>query len=375
MNKSKSINTIFIGIELFALFLGSLIMPDAYSDEYYVNKTNFILEKNGRDFSSLSIHPNGEDWLFTECSKDFDPNGDCYVLRFNLLNKKLQRYNLPSNYLYGFVKFSPSGKYIVFNRAPKHDGSEDGFRRSIEKSEILMMQSDGKNFTIIPLNKDIKFLPIMSHDETKIAYWRSAALLPSKSRVLSIDFDVYEYDLKNKNEKLFSGPHHFLDAGELQYFSNNEIILSSYGPRKYGQSIGAYLKKFNGSEVYKLERGEMDLPTPLFVEIGNVRNPSIDENGKIYLSGQPPSLGMSFVKISPMNEVIFWQANKELAMSGFKQITVSPNGKYIAFIYVAAGKNYRDNKNSFGLFDVSNSNWTSIVIPDLTKYELIEIEF
>lgn len=349
-------------------------MANSYSVETYLNQpsNDFSLERNGRDFKSLSIHPNGEDWFFTECSREFDLNGDCYVLQYSLKTKKLQRYDLPSNYLYGYANFSPQGRYIIMSRTPKHNGSKKEYQDAIEKSEITIMQSDGKNFTILPIANGNKILPIMSKNEMKISYWRSATLIPFRNTLISADFDVYEYDLENEKEELFSGPYNFFDPGNIQYFSENEILLSSYGPKKYIAS-SEYSRKFNGSQIYKIQKGRNDSLTPFFVEIANVKDPSIDRYGNIYLTGQPPRLGSSFVKITPNKDVIFWQANTNLALSGFREVITDPNGKYVAFVYVAEGKNYRDRKNSFGILYVNNGSWVPVYIPELNKSTLLKI--
>lgn len=52
----------------------------------------FVSEKIGRSFSALSIHPNSEDWLISECSDELETGGGCYILKFNKNTEKLYRY-------------------------------------------------------------------------------------------------------------------------------------------------------------------------------------------------------------------------------------------------------------------------------------------
>lgn len=332
----------------------------------------FTLAKNGRDFDRVSIHPNSEDWLFTECSHALNPAGDCYVLRYSLKTQQLQRYQLPDGYLYSYASFSPQGHYIVISRAPKHDGSEAQIEQSIENAEIVVMRSDGTDFRVLPLAKGSKLAPFMSPDETKIAYWRPGVLRPPGSKTMSADFDVYEYDLKSQSDSLFSGRNQFFGAGNAQYISADEILLSSYGPRKYAQSMSEYQKKYKGSEVYKLKRNNPGLPDPSFTEIEHARNSSADNQGNTYFSGQKlPSPGASFFKKSPTGDITLWQ--QPLNLTALRYVIAAPDGRYIAFIYASEGSRYRDQKSAFGRLDTGTSQWIPIEMPALAASTLLPV--
>lgn len=368
-NKIKFIGAIFL------MFMGVFGMNEVHAKlpDADPSVSQFTLEKKGRDFAAISIHPNGDEWLFTECTTELDPKGACYVLHYDLKTKQLKRYDLPAGYLYSYANYSPLGNYIVMSRTPKHDSSEEKIQQAIEHSEIVMMRSDGADFRVLPIDQGSKLAPFMSKDETKVAYWRSGVLRPPESRSTSADFDICEYDLVTKSDHLFAGPHHFFGGGNAQYVSSDEILLGSYGPGKYAQSMGEYLKKFNGSEVYKLKRKTVDLPSPSFTTIEHARNPSVDKDGNVYLTGQPPTLGSSFARISPSGEIQYWREPINLGLSGFRQILASPNGRYIAFIYVAEGTNYRDQKSAFGRLETTSSLWTPMTIPALHTAALVPI--
>ncbi|MET3133959.1 hypothetical protein AAKU55_004252 [Oxalobacteraceae bacterium GrIS 1.11] len=347
---------------------------NAKSTEIGAVNFKFPLEKKGRDFEMFSIHPNGEEWLFTECSTELNSEGDCYVFNYNIISNKLQRYALPEGYLYGYANFSPKGNYILMSRAPKHDRSEVQITRSVEDSEIVMMRSDGTDFTVLPLKKGSKLAPFMSKDETKIAYWRSGIFREAGSKSISADFDVCEYDLNEKKDHLFAGPYHFFSGGNSQYISEGEILLGSYGPAKYGQSMGEYLKRHNGSEIYIIQRKSADLPTPSLIEVENARNPSIDEVGNIYLTGQKlPKFGSSFFKKSLDGEISLWQ--EPVNLTALRQVNVAPNGQYMAFIYAADGTNFRDQKSAFGRLNFENSQWVPVSIPALRDSILLSVRF
>lgn len=324
----------------------------------------FTLEKNGRDFDKISIHPNSEEWLFTECSRELNPEGDCHLLRYNINTKQLQRYLLPDGYLYSYASFSPQGNYIVMSRSPKHDGSEEKIRQSFENGEIVMMRSDGTDFRVLPIPKGRNLAPVMSKVETKIAYWRiSSQRLPGGDRGWG-DFDVHEYDLKTKREVLFVGPFHWVGGGNPQYLSENELMINSYSPRKNGQNMAnEYQKKYNYSQVYLLKRGAVDFPVPSFADVEHAQNSSADRAGNIYLDGQKmPGVGASFFRKAPSGEITLWRRPH---LGALRNATVAPNGQYIAFIYAAEGTRYSARKSAMGLLDTVDSKWLPVDIPSL----------
>lgn len=326
----------------------------------------FTLEKNGRDFDKISIHPNSEEWLFTECSRELNSGGDCHLLRYNINSKQLQRYLLPDGYLYSYASFSPQGNYIVMSRSPKHDGSEEKIRQSLENGEIVMMRSDGRDFRVLSIPKGRNLAPVMSKDETKVAYWRkSSGPLPPSRRSGLGDFDVREYDMRTQQDSIFAGLFHFLEGGNLQYLSENEILTSSYAPRKYAQSLSDYKKRFNSSEVYILTRGATETPDPTFTDVELAKRPSVDSEGNVYLDGQKmPGVGSALFRKSPSGEVTFW---RQPHLGGYGPIFVSaaPNGQYIAFIYSAEGTRWAEKKSAMGLLDMGSSKWLPVNIPPL----------
>jgi len=329
-----------------------------------VDAPKFTLEKNGRDFDRISIHPNSEEWLFTECSRELKPEGDCHLLRYNINSKQLQRYILPDGYLYSYASFSPQGNYIVISRSPKHDGSEEKIQQSFENGEIVMMRSDGTDFRVLPLPKGRNLAPVMSKDETKIAYWHiSSQRTPGGGRGWG-DFDMREFDLKTKQDTLFAGPFHFVSGGNSQYVSENEIMINSYSPRINGLNMAnEYQKKYNYSEVYLLKRGDVEIPVPSFADVEHAKNASADRAGNIYLDGQKmPSVGTALFRRTPSGEITFWQRPH---LGALRHVIVAPNGQYISFIYSADGTRWAEKKSAMGRLDIANSQWIPVSIPTL----------
>ena len=323
----------------------------------------FTTETNGRDFRGLSIFPNSEDWLFTECARDLNPEGDCYLLKYSLNSKQLQRYVLPAGYLYGNANISPSGSHIIFDRVPKHDGSDEMMNHSFDSGQILMMRTDGTDFSVLPISKGRILGPVMSRDEARIAYWRRTSAKGERHARHWSDGDVWEFQLRTGQDQLFAGPFHFFDGIISQYVSNDEVLLQTYATQSTVQ-ISDYRKMFNGSEVYKLRRGSTEFPAPSFIDIQNASSPSVDKEGNIYLSGQQlPKFGSAFFRKSPSGETDHWI--QPIFQPAGEINVVAPNGQYVAFMYVADGTSYADKKRAFGVLNLGTSEWQQVAIPPL----------
>lgn len=318
----------------------------------------------GRDFREISVHPNGEELLFVECSRELDPDGGCSVLRYHLTAKNLQRYTLPDGYFYITASFSPLGNYVVMSRVPKHDGSQEKVRQAHENSEIVLMKTDGTDFKVLPLAKGNKVAPIMSPDETRVAYWRST-LRPSGSKTLSSQFDVWEVNLNTRQDSLYAGPFSFFERSKLQYLSQDDILVGTWGPKEYAQSMTAYDKKYNNSHVYRIQRGMTTLSEPMLTEVEWASSPSIDKTGNLYFKGQRP--GISLFRKTVQGEIEQWKWPVRYAPGewggGPQNLIADPNGSYIAFTYEIKGTYSRDHKRGIGLLITQTSEWRVLNIP------------
>lgn len=347
---------------------GMPVMDIAHSDNLKTNSimSKFIPTKDGRGFDGLSIHPNNEEWVFTECSRELNPDGECHLLKYNPNTKLLQRLVLPEGYLYAHANFSPLGNYIVLDRIPRHDGSVEKMKQSVENGQIVVLRSDGTDFQILPISKGRNLGPIMSPDETKIAFWHRKSLKTERYAGDWSDGEIFEYDLKSKQNILFAGPFHFASGVMSRYTSSDNILLQTYATIDT-LSIHGYKKKFHNSEVYMLKRGSTVLPDPLFSDLNDATNPSADTVGNIYSVAwwESNKVGMSFFKKSSSGKIVYWPIPKAVGISGLRQLVAAPNGKYIAFIYVVQGARYSDQKNAIGILDTDCSAWFSVEFPHL----------
>lgn len=188
------------------------------------HRADALLAANGgREIRSLSIHPNGSDWLFVECVERIHQR--CDVMRYQLKTGRLYRYGLPEGFRYTYAHYSPQGRYIVMSRRKIPGDSEDEERRSLDESEIALMPSEGGVLAIIPAARN-KLSPFMSLDETRIAFWRSARLLPPGRRVRLLEFDLWEFDLSRGTERPFSGLFKFVEGDRRNTFRTTKFSSS-----------------------------------------------------------------------------------------------------------------------------------------------------
>jgi hypothetical protein len=319
----------------------------------------FELEKNGRNFGSIKISPNGEDWIFTEykfTGKNKDQS-EAHILILNIPTRKLYRYDLPAGYDYAFPIFSPKGNWILAIRYPSHDSSYAKFQKTLEHGEIVMMRPDGSDFQVLSAPKGRYVDPAMSPSETKIAYWSGATPRPEGSKTILANFNVYEYDLTTKQSSMFSGPFNYFGVGRLQYIDEDTLLLNADYPLVAPDDPFAYSKKYNNSQVYITKRGEKKLPAPAFSNIEHSMWASLDKNNNYYMYGQDPKKGASFTRVSAANEIKFWT----MPIMQPRSVIADPNGRYMAFQYTIG--ELRSKERAMGMLVLDSGEWFQVIIP------------
>jgi hypothetical protein len=325
-----------------------------------------VKQNNGRQFSGLSISNNGSEWLITECKFEPDPDAGCFILKYNLTQDKLYRFALPKGFQYQAPRFSSSGNWIVATRNPVHSGKPEDIQKSWEQSEIVMFRPDGSEFKVLPI-KGFNTSPVMSPGDKKIAFWTPKILnVGSKTRTKSLDYDVYEFDLKTQKVNLFSGIFNFVEVGPLQYLGEDQVIFFSYDTMdKLAGPIDPA-----GDKIYILDRDNNKKYRRVNYEnTSHTRNPSIDTNGTIYFQGVDKKEGSSFFQGNLNTITKSWV----LPFIDIRNTVVSPTGRYIGFTHQAAKTGSRYSSIEFGLLDINTNAWKNIAIPPLNTAELMPV--
>jgi len=348
-------------------------------------------QNEGRDFSVLSFNKDGTELMFNECfdakliNKDAEENErECRIFRLNLANNSLRHYNFPDQdkYKYSEASFSPEGNYVVLKRVPKTDESlpaeeyNELVRENSQKAEICIMNTGGSNFKIIKTTPGIKARPIMSNDETKIAYFRGELRQPG-SKTFAANFDIWEIDLKNKTDKLFAGPYKFYGIGQnVQYLKGDEkILVDAYGPKKINN------KEYDYSQIYTIKRGEIEVQEPMTMDgVSHLEKPFLTKNGTMFFYGQGTrdglyGRGLGLIRKANNNKIMKWDAVPEF---GYKvQILPTPNEEKVFFIYILndndPSRRADLTKNGIAFLDTTNSKWQKFDVPLVSSSLVIPV--
>ena len=223
--------------------------------------------------------------------------------------------------------------------------------------------------------------PVMSHDETRIAYWR-ATQRPDGSKSFASHFDVWELDLKTGQDKPFAGLHEFFGGGQMQYLKDGiQILVGADTPTSvkmpgrnadnFSNSMTDYYKKYNNSNVYLLVRDQEKLPAPLMTEINSAMHPSIDAKGDYYFYGWTAEKGMSLFSKNSNNFISQWV----IPINSFgdrSDVVVTPNrtGLFFIFNYLNSPARERTHRG-IAIFNIEQNNWMQISIPSLNMAKSI----
>ncbi|MGE7088421.1 hypothetical protein [Achromobacter xylosoxidans] len=333
-------------------------------------RTPFSPPNGGRDIRSLSVHPSGVDWLFVECAQSGDNR--CDVMRYQLDSGRLYRYALPPAYSYTYARYSPKGNFIVMSRRPVYGQTEENPRRSLNDSEIVLMRPDGLALEVIPTALGNKLWPFMSLDETRIAYWRVARLVPPGKRIRLFDFDIWEFDRRGMIERPFASVFHFVDGGQAQYISDDEILFESYGPIDH---FLEYHRRYDGNEIYRVRREADKVPTPdVFDGMEHIRMPSMDRAGSPYLWGQTPGYGLTVIRIAADGQRSGWLQEGAVGPSFEpRQLVCDPNGRYVAAIYRDHPIRFGGGAGGLAMLDIVANKWSAVPLPQRQEAEEISV--
>ncbi len=368
--RSKQLIIIFICIAL----LIELRLAPAFAYDNSIAPP-FKVDLKGRGYNGVSIHPDGERWLISECTDEIElTRVGCYLFLYHRKIESYQRYDLDTNFSYTDAKFSPDGDLIVgVRRKILRDASHEEKSQLYAESEIFVMRTDESDFRILPIQKGRIKSPVMSADKEKILYWRAGTLRPANSKTTLMDFDVHEFDLREGKDALFAGPYQFFQARAVQYLRPNEIIVDAWGARKIGPDVGAYREKYGSSDIYFVQRGSVEFPSQAYPKIAFSKYPSLTKDSRIYLLGEVRPFGISLIETDFGHIKRLWRV-PILGTGGIADITVSPDGSYLIFIYNNTSAIPPRPQNNLGMFDIKNESWSPVALPIPSSATLFSIK-
>ncbi len=355
-----------------ALLLSS--MPGQVSAYDNSRSPPFQPATTGRDFGNVSVHPDGEHWLVTESVEKNKGVVNSIVWLYHLPTRTQKRYQLSDAYQYEFARFSPSGRHIVMTRYPKPAiAGEPAFRASIAQGEIVMMNTDGTDFRVLPIPKGKIFLPVMSPDERRIAYWLSTKDRAPGERTLITNFEVHEFDRDKEITRRFSEYFSFYEFRSLAYIADDTIMMGAYGLMQ-GKSNHPNPNNLFASQIFLSKRDSKEV-IHSFMTFRNANTPASDSIGNTYFGTEVEKIGIAVARQSSNGKVSVWRVPNNL--SRINDICAEPGGRYLAIVYHLQTTNqYREkNKNlkSLAIFDLKKEIWVDVAPPVLQTADSIRI--
>ncbi len=328
-------------------------------------------EEDGRAYTWLSIHPDGNRWLITECMEK-DGARSCFPFLYDFRTGRYQRYALPPGYFYMNARFSPSGNVIVAERNPVPvDFSANEKRQLMSETEVIRMNIDGADFQVLPVPKGFLTYPVMSPDETKVAYW-SAVTAPNEKELRQIPMtELHEFDLTTKVDRLFAGPFQFQLSGNLQYRTNDEIAVQMFGASARPPKI-LNGEKLHLVEVVSIKRNSTTLPEPLTARAAIYTSAILDKKQRVHILMQEKSRAFMMIKIDAQGETYLWKS-PPYPLGGPIVTSVSHDGRFTGFIYMTNPILTADMKNRLGVFCSCDGGWYSVRLPHFESAETIEV--
>jgi hypothetical protein len=360
----------FIWISFFLVVIAALIFY-----QYTKATVKAAQPTSGRDYRYLSLHPNGQEILFTECNDSLSTR--CGIFRYCLRTQHLEHYNLPEGYAYLEASFSPKGNYVVMDRMPlpkESEEDEEKLRAVQQIAEIAIMKVNGQAFQVLPLPPGPKTGSIMSNGEDKVAYLTMTPRKPG-SKSLFANFNVWEFDLNSLTYQLFAGDFRFFDIGNMQYIPDDQAILMGgelpSSAHREGLSVMEYFRRYNGSSIYILQRGEKTLTKPMFTDVKNAAYPSLDQQGNIYFKGEAEQ--WRFFKAQDTKIVQRWEGKWPFIST--QSLVVSPDGNTLFAIHDLPDHDSRRGKYSraIGKLDLISHTQQDVIIPPFNTAQVINV--
>lgn len=327
---------------------------------------------SGRDVQGITVSESTGEWLLSECSREVAAEGNCHLLKYDPATKVLSRYDLSNRYLYSYPRFSHDGKMIVANRAPRHDGTAAGSAQSAAAAEIIQFPSDGGRSSAVPVPAGLNLGPSLSPSGDSVAYWKATPRLDPNRRTDLANFDLYRYDFKSREEKLFAGSNQYFSGGPIYWMDDQTIVATADVPkRRVTSSVSQYRTETNGSEIHTFTSAGQSAHAS-YTETINARLISLDRERNAYFLAQPDrKKSLSFIRMAPRGAMTAWGVPN---VPYILEVVADPSGRYVLFVCPAEGASFADRKNAIGMLSLDTGRMAPVLLPPLREGVIIHVD-
>ncbi len=175
------------------------------------------------------------------------------------------------------------------------------------------------------------------------------------------------------HEQPFAGIFKFVEGGQAQYISDDEILLESFGPSGL---FSRYHEIYAGSAIYRMRRGNEVVPIPVvFDGIEHAQMPSMDRAGNLCLWGQTPRYGLTIIRIPVDGRRQAWQEVPLSSEPWFepRELVCDSSGRYIASIYRDHPVRFGGGTGGLAMLDIATDTWSTVPLPPPWKAEEIPV--
>lgn len=366
----------FVSSILAVLLMALMSVGQAMAAEIVIHETNsatVVLEPATRRFArSISIHPNGQEWLISELVDEPSGQSGWHLLRYDMANDRLYRYQLPEGYIYEQTRYSERGDWVVMTRSPRHDGTPESAQRAFMMCDFVLLNMTNRSLRIIPVGGRFVTNAVLSPDLKRIAYWSTELInLSASTRIKTGRKDLFEYDLELGRHRLFAGPYQFGEGGRINYVDQDTLVVGAWWPREYEA------KESMANQVYTLRRGMTGpiWPEDFAPDVYYATYPSFDSSHRLSVYAHLKTLGMGLFSIAS-NRIDVWKTPYDKSRpSMIPQVfnaLASPTGDYLVMVYTYNSHD-RMQRMAFALLDFKKSLWRNVAIPAFETATVIPV--
>jgi len=267
-------------------------------------------QKVDRKFN-ISFSPDGKKLLFNR-----DKSDQSYTIQtYNMETGELIAYRSPIGERWVYPRYSFDGKYIAFVTFPLEIihikelfHSKEGSIIVPDKSQIAVMDEDGKNVRKITNTNGYKMYPSFSHSGKKVIFARSVIMEKRPQR--GIKWAVHEVNLETGKETcltefkfmLMSRPYYFPDDKTFIFWGDYLTLASGMSDDRSHEDFLKVEKirkelesKYKDNSIYVMQANEKELKPYLvthdnekttnryFVSTEYSRHPSLSADGSVLI--------------------------------------------------------------------------------------------